>query len=244
MKDIVGNVVVVTGASKGIGEAIAHQFANAGCRLVLCGRNKTRLNKVAKATGLTKNDITTVSSDISKESGMKKIIDTAYKKFNQVDIFINNAGVGVRKEIHKCTLKEYDYTFDTNLKAVYFSFRMLLPRMIKRKSGQIINISSGAGRIGLPGMALYSASKAALNAMCEAAAGEVRNHNIKINTLAPGSTDTNFGGQRLQKKTGKPTGKIKLTPEEVAEAVVHLARQNENAFTQYADIRPLITKRN
>lgn len=243
MQSVKDKVVVITGASKGIGEGIARVFAEHQPRLVLCGRNKQRLDKVAKALNLPKGHVLTISADITKAAGMKKIVTTAYKKFGVVDIFINNAGVGVSIDIVHTTEREYDITMDTNLKAVFYSFKELLPRMLKQGHGHIISISSGAGRFGMPGLAVYSASKAALNAFCEAVSGEVRNNNIKIAVLAPGSTDTNFT-PRLPKRPSSHRGAAtKLTVTEVAEAVLFLAMQNKNAFTSMADIRPLITKK-
>ncbi|TFH57887.1 MAG: SDR family oxidoreductase, partial [Candidatus Zixiibacteriota bacterium] len=202
-----------------------------------------RLDKVAKSLNLPKSHLTTVVADITRASGMKKIVNTAYKKFGAVDVFINNAGVGARKSLMDTSEKEYDLTMDTNLKAVFHSFRELLPRMLKQSFGQIINISSGAGRIGMAGLAVYSASKAALNAFSEAVAGEVRNDNIKISVLAPGSTDTRFMSGRSKKSSMHQRSTAKLTVDEVAEAVLFLAKQNENAFTSMADIRPLITRK-
>ena len=137
------------------------------------------------------------------------------------------------------TEKEYDIIFDTNLKAIYYSFLELIPLLRKQGSGQIINISSGAGRIGVPGLAVYSASKAALNAFSEAVAGEVRNDNIKISVLAPASTDTNLMSNLSKKSMTPSKAAVKLTVDEVAEAVIFLARQNANAWTSMADIRPL-----
>lgn len=242
MRSIQDKVVVITGASKGIGAAVARIFAAEQARLVLCGRNKPRLEKVARSLDLPKNRVATIQTDVSRLAGMRKIVSTAYRKYGVVDIFINNAGVGLRDSIVNTTEKEYDLMMNTNLKAVFYCFKELLPRMMKQDFGQIINISSLAGRIGVPGLSVYSASKAALNAFSEAVAGEVRNDNIKICVLSPGSTETDFGFGLRKKRTRRTSGStVKLTVEEVAEAVLFLAKQNRNAFTSMADIRPLIT---
>lgn len=246
MQSVSGKVVVITGASLGIGCAIAKLFAAQGARLVLSGRNKKRLEDVARSLQRSNSDILSVTADISKPAGMKKITDAAYKKFKRIDIFINNAGVGIKKPIEKMTEQEFDQIFDTNLKAVYRCFRLVLPRMRKQGGGQIINISSGASRDGLPEMAAYSASKAALNILSEAVAGEVRNDNIKVSVLAPGSTETNFRwnmtkSAKRNRGHKSSTGSVrKLTVEEVAEAVLALASQNENAWTSIAHLRPLV----
>lgn len=243
MRSLKGKVVVITGASQGIGAATARHFAKEKCRLVLVGRNKIRLNLVAESLTLQKDHFLTVIADITKRNQIKKIVDGAIKKFGRIDIFINNAGVGISKPLVETTEREYDSIFNTNLKAVYFSFLYLIPLFEKQGGGQIINISSGAGRIGMPGIAVYSASKAALNALSEAVAGEVRNKNIKISVLAPASTDTAFMSNMSKKSQSPSKAKMKLTVDEVAEAVVFLATQNRNAWTSMADIRPLLIQR-
>jgi len=243
MRSIKGKVIVITGASKGIGEAIARAFAAEKTKLVLCGRNRTRLDKVARSLELPKNHVATVVADIMKPAGMRKIVKTALGRYGAIDIFVNNAGVGTQKSLLDTTEREFDLMMDTNLKAVFYSFKEVLPVMKKQGQGHIINISSMAGRAGVAGLAVYSASKAALNALTEGVAGEVRNDNIKVSVLAPGSTATNFSSG-MSKKPARRTGTgVRLTAGEVAEAVVFLARQNENAFTSMLELRPLITKR-
>lgn len=243
MRSLKGKRVVITGASRGIGEGIARLFAGDGCRLVICGRDEVRLSEVASSLDLSAEDVVTVTCDITEPSGMKAIIDTAWEKLGGVDIFVNNAGVGAAGQITEIEPDEFDRVFDTNLKAVYYCFHELIPRMKKQGQGQIINISSMAGKQGVPGLAVYSASKAALNALSEGVAGEVRNDNIKISVLAPGSTDTGFMSDRSGKQGASHRAKIRLLVADVAEAVLFLARQNENAWMSLAEIRPLITKR-
>ncbi len=244
MRSLEDKVVVVTGASRGIGASAAQLFAAEGASVVLAARKKADLDKAARRIKTDPKRIFVVAGDVSKAAGMKKIVAQSIRKFGRIDVFVNNAGTGTAKSILDTTEKDFDLMLDTNLKSVFYSYRELLPRMIKQKGGQIINVSSLAGRMGLPGMAVYSASKAALNAFSEAAALEMRNHHIKINYLSPGSTDTNFGYGRRHRSSKKNTsGKIQLTAEQVAEAIVFLAKQDENAFTMAAEIRPLITKK-
>ncbi len=243
MRSLADKVVVITGGSRGIGASAGRLFAEEGARVVLAARKKADLDRTANKITSDKKRILTVTGDVSTAAGMKKIVAQAVKKFGRIDIFVNNAGTGTAKGILDTSEKDFDLMLSTNLKSVYFSYRELLPRMIKQKGGQIINISSLAGRMGLPGMAVYSASKAALNAFTEAVALEMRNHNIKINYLSPGSTDTNFGyGKQPRTSSSDKSGKIQLTADQVAEAIVFLARQDDNAFTMAAEIRPLITK--
>ena len=243
MRSVKDKVVVVTGSSRGIGAAIARIFANEGAKVVLHGRDKKALEESAKATSLPDDRQATIIADVTTADGMRAIIDTAYDKFGVIDIFVNNAGVGINRPIVDTTEAQYDQIMDTNLKAVFHCFRELLPRMLKQGFGQIINISSGTGRIGQPGLSVYAASKAALNVFSEAVAGEVRNDNIKICVLSPASTDTKLMSNMLHESRTPSRAAKKLTVDEVAEAVLYLARQNENAWTSMADIRPLLINR-
>ena len=244
MRSINDKVVVITGSSRGIGAAIARLFADEGARVVIHGRDKVALKGVAETLKVDKDRWLTVTADITKAEGMKKIIDAAYDRFGVIDVFVNNAGVGVAKSLAETTEADFEKMIATNVRAIFHCFKELLPRMQEQGFGQIINISSGAARIGLPGGAVYAASKAAVNVLSESVAGEVRNDGIKVTVLSPGPTDTDFGlGKKKRRAQAAKTGKTMLTPEEVAEAVLFLARQNENAFTSMADIRPLVLKR-
>jgi len=238
MRDLKNNTVVVTGASRGIGAEIARAFARQKCKLVLCGRNKELLKEVAASCELSGKSITTIVADVRKPAGMKKIVDTAYKKFGTVNIFVNNAGVGYRRSIVEVAEAEYDATFDTNLKAVFLSFKELIPRMKEQGGGQIINVSSRAARKNDPGLAVYAASKAALNKLSECVAGEVRGDNIKICVVAPGYTATDL----VSKPSTRESARSLLSAGDVADAVVYLARQNDNAWISMVDMQPLLAK--
>ena len=242
MQTLKDKVIVITGASRGIGAGIAELCAEEGARVVLAARTKKDLDKTAKSLDVSKDNIVTVAADVSKSSGMKKIVDAAYKKFNRIDVFVNNAGIGWSGPITEMDEKDFDKTFAVNLKSIFLSFKEMIPRMREQGGGQIINISSMAAKQGVPNLAAYSASKAALNLFCDSVAGEVRNDKIKISVLAPASTDTSFGSGGSRKKRPSSSVKKKLTVQEVAQAVVFMARQNENAWLSMADIRPLVKK--
>ncbi|UCG60990.1 MAG: SDR family oxidoreductase [Candidatus Zixiibacteriota bacterium] len=239
MKSLKDRSVVVTGASRGIGAAIARAFAGEGCRLTLCGRNMRLLEAVAASCELPETSISTVTADVREPSGMKKIVDTAYEKFGKVDIFINNAGVGYRRSIIEIPEAEYDATFDTNLKAVFLSFKELIPRMKKQGGGQIINVSSRAAKKSDPGIAVYAASKAALDKMSESVANEVRGDNIRICVVAPGYTATEL----VSKPAASKLDRSLLSTADVAGAVVYIARQNDNAWISMVDLQPLISRK-
>lgn len=243
MNSLENKVVVITGASRGIGEETARLFAVENSKILLAGRNRKRLELVKKSISTSDNQIEIVVSDIRKYSGMKKIVTTAMRKFKRIDIFINNAGVGINKQVEKLSEKEFDIIFDTNLKSVFYSFKELIPIMKKQKGGHIINISSMAGRFGVPGISAYSASKAALNTLSEGVASEVRNDNVKISVLAPASTDTKFMSNMSKKSKSPSKASNKLTATEVADSILYLAMQNQNAWTSMTSLRPLSIKK-
>lgn len=240
MRTLKDKVVVITGGSRGIGAAIAAEFAKEEARVVLCGRDRDALQSVGRSLGLPDEAWHSVVCDLIKRDCMQKIVEEAYNKFGRIDIFVNNAGVGGFKPLVEISDEEFDYIFEVNLKAVYRALKELLPRYNKQGGGQVICISS-MGASGGPGMAAYAASKAALNVLCESVAAEVRNQNIKICVLAPGSVETSFGGGHPHRSSDP--NKMRLTAKEVAEAVLFMAKQNDNAWMSYAGLRTLRTKK-
>ncbi|MEP0827179.1 MAG: SDR family oxidoreductase [bacterium] len=243
MRSLKNLVVAVTGASQGIGAAIARHFALEGTRLALIARNQEKLETVANDLPLPRKEILVLPTDMRNASAVRIAVQSVRENFGRIDIFINNAGVGINKPVVELSEEEFDTIFETNVKAVFHTFRELIPLFQKQGGGQIINISSGAARIGAPGLAAYAASKAALNILSESVAGEVRNDNIKISVLSPASTETRLMSNMSEASRSPSKAALKLTVDEVAEAVIFLARQNSNAWTSMADIRPLLIKR-
>ncbi|MFQ5607742.1 MAG: SDR family oxidoreductase [Candidatus Zixiibacteriota bacterium] len=246
-------IVVVTGASKGIGAAIAELFAADGARVVLTARSKSALDESLSRLGGERKRHLVVRADLRKQTDLKRVISLSRKSFGRIDIWINNAGVGAHKPVTETSEREYDAIMDTNVRAVFYSLRALVPVFRGQKEdadgcrGQIINISSSAARIGVPNLAVYSASKGALNLLSESVANEVRNEGIKISVFSPASTDTDLMRNLSKKKPNRALSpskaSVKLTPLEVAEGVLFLAKQNVNAWTSFADIRPLSVRR-
>jgi NADP-dependent 3-hydroxy acid dehydrogenase YdfG len=234
MKSIEGNIVVITGASRGIGAALARRFAEEKTRLVLCSRKKADVDKVAQSLSLAPRDILTLAADVSTSAGVKKLVNAAYKKFGRVDIFINNAGAWHVRPFLKETEADFDWMMNTNLKSVFCSMGAVIPRMKKQGGGQIINISSGAGRIPFRNLSIYCASKAALNMLSAIASIEHRNDNVKICVLSPGPTETD-------PRKFSPQPNAKVTARQVADMAVALSKQDHAAYSWHVDVRPLQT---
>ncbi len=242
MISLQNKVVIVTGASRGIGRAIALLFARQGARVVLAARDKRELEKVAKQMGIQNGQALVIRCDVTRENQVKNLIKKTLQKYRRIDILINNAGLGIHKPILEFTSKDWDITIDTNLKGPFLCTREVLPVMIKQKNGQIINIGSLAGKNPIANLAAYCASKFGLIGFSESVGLEVRNHNIKLNLLLPGTVDTSFGKRKPRAKPGQHPENA-LTAEEVAEACLFLASQESLAWTSQMNLRPLIVRR-
>lgn len=241
MISVQDKVVIITGASRGIGKATALLFAEKGAKVVVVARSQDDLEKTASEI-IKKNpktEILTGVSDVTQEKDIKNLVQHTIQKFGRIDILVNNAGIGINKPVAEFTTLDWDLTMDTNLKAPFLLSREVLPIMIKQRSGQIINISSGAGKNPIKNYAAYCASKFGLIGFSEAMALEVRNFNIKVSVLLPGTTATHFGDHKKREYVGlRP--KNALLPKEVAEAILTLATQEPYAWTSEMNLRPLI----
>jgi len=242
MISLKNKVVIVTGASRGIGRAIALLFAQEGAQVVLAARRKQDLSRVEKEIKRQGGTSWVVPCDVSKEKSVKNLIKKTVQEFRRIDILINNAGIGIHKPIIQFTAQDWDTTLDTNLKGPFFCTKEVLPIMIKQKSGQIINIGSLAGKNPIANLAAYCASKFGLIGFSGSVGLEVRNYGIKLNLLLPGTVDTSFGKRKPRAKPGQHPQNA-LTAEEVAEACLFLAQQESLAWTSQMNIRPLIVKR-
>jgi len=242
MISVKNKVVIITGASRGIGKAIALLFAGEGAKVVLASRHKKELVKVAGQIQRQNGEALAVPCDVRVESNIKKLVKKTLTAFGRIDILINNAGLGIRKPILEFTTGDWDLTLDTNLKGPFLCTREVLPVMIKQKRGQIINIGSLAGKNPIANLAAYCASKFGLIGFSESVGLEVRNYNIKLNLLLPGTVDTYFGKRKPVAKKGEHPENA-LTAEEVAEACLFLAKQESMAWTSKMNIRPLVVKK-
>ena len=218
-------VALVTGASRGIGKAIAYLFAQEGMNVVICSRNENQIRKTAmeiqKDTG---NIVVPVKTDVRNHVDVDKLVQSALNEFGRIDILVNNAGVAIIKSLVETTDHEYDTIIDTNLSGVFFCCKSVLPHMIKQKSGYIINISSGAGKTGFANLSVYCASKFGVIGMTESLAEEVSDYGIKVFSVCPGAVATQMQKEFMSNEEFEKRKNQMIQPEEVAQKVLQLVK--------------------
>jgi 3-oxoacyl-[acyl-carrier protein] reductase len=228
-----GQIAVITGAGRGIGHAVALKLAALGAHTVLCGRSHDALEQTAiaiKQAGGTASAIQCDVADLRSVQSMAKQVEQAFRR---LDILVNNAGIfGAGGPLHELAPDDWEQVMNTNLRGVYYTICSLAPIMIKASRGHIINISSLAGKSALPNGAAYAASKWGLNGLTYSVAEELRNHNIRVSVICPGSVHTEFGAH-----PGKNAEKM-LQATDVAHAVEMLVTQAPQSFVSEILLRP------
>ena len=216
----IDKVVVITGASMGIGEAIAKVFADHGAKLVLLSREASRAETARHRVGHPERTLA-MACDVRHREEIERALGLTLHHFDRVDVWINNAGVGMRDAVAEMEMPTCRELFETNFFGAMACMQTLIPAMKQQGGGAIINISSVAGHIPLAYGGAYSASKFALNAIGMAARMELKRDNIHVLTVCPGYVRTDFGSNMLAHKRGNiRPGSVKgITPERVARAV-------------------------
>ena len=239
-------VVIITGASSGIGAATALKLAERGTRLSLLARAPERLEKVrAEALSRGAKEALALACDLRDEAQVESARAATLARFGRMDILINSAGLSLNGLVDGYSLADWRTVLDTNLTGTFLTCRAVLPTMKQQGGGQIINISSGAGRNGIPQMAAYCAAKFGVIGFTEALALEVRNDNIRVAVLLPGSVATNFS--HTAKRDGIiETNPLKqgeigyaLTSDEVAAVILAMLEQPSQAWMSEVVLRPL-----
>jgi short-subunit dehydrogenase len=217
-----GKVVVVTGASMGIGEALAQAFASRGANVVMSSRDASRVESARQRIGYADRTIA-VSCDIRNREEIDKVVSLTLHHFGRIDVWINNAGYGLSDSVTLMDMAECRALFETNLFGAIAGMQAVVPVMKQQRSGTIINISSVAGHIPLPYSGAYSATKFALNAIGKAARVELKGSGVNVLTVCPGYVRTEFAGNRVR---GRDTVELSsprqggITAQRVAEATV------------------------
>jgi 3-oxoacyl-[acyl-carrier protein] reductase len=216
---LTGKVALITGASAGIGQACARALAQEGAHLVLTARRQERLDQLKREAEKAGTEAISVIGDAREESTAIKTVEAATQAFGQIDILINNTGVGNYKNLIDTSAEEYDDLMDTNVRSTFLFTRHTVPVMLKQKQGTILMISSMAGIYGFAGEAVYCATKFAQVGFAQALDKELRTQGIKVGVICPGGVKTEFalGRGRTQESVSQSN---MLDPEDVADAVL------------------------
>jgi short-subunit dehydrogenase len=229
--DLAGKVVVVTGASMGIGKAIAKIFADHGASLVMLSRDAGRVEAARTRVGHTERTLA-MASDVRHREDLDRAIGLTLHHFQRIDVWVNNAGHGLLDSVAEMNMAACREMFETNFFGAVAAMQAVIPVMRKQGGGTVINISSVAGHIPIPFHAAYSATKFAMNAIGKAARVELKRDKIHVLTVCPGYVRTNFGENAIrgnELKRVRPESVRGITAERVARATLqgYLNRKRE-----------------
>ena len=212
---LTGQIALITGAGRGIGRAIVLRLTHAGAATVLAARTEDTLLTVAETVRASGAEALVVPTDVTDDQQLEGLVNTTLTRFGHIDILVNNAGGGPpRAPVVKARMGDWQWTLRVNLWATMVLTKLVLPSMIARQSGAIVNICSLAGLTGRAGEAAYAAAKFGVRGFSQSLFEEVREHGIKVSTICPGYVDTALIPPNRRVDRGKM-----LSPEDVAEAV-------------------------
>jgi len=230
--EIKDRVVLITGAGRGIGRALAHAFAAAGAKVALLGKTKKNLLEVQRELKDSGAPTIVLAADVSDEGVVARAVAATEQQLGPVDVLVNNAGIFALAPVEKMDALVFDRMLAVNLRGPFLMSRAVLPGMKSRKRGHIVNISSTAGRRGFAGGGAYCASKFGLAGLSEAMRYEARASNVRVTCVYPSTVNTD-----LVKKSGMdPASERAIQPEDVANAVVSLVAMDDRAMTTALEI--------
>ena len=224
-------LAVITGGANGIGLATAHQLAQDGYDLFLIDKDLSNLEIAKKQLGVHNRKVEILDIDLSDSENVLSTLGEKFGEF-EVDALVNNAGIGFARTVEQTTLEEWDLTFDVNIKATFLMCKLIVPQMVARKKGEIVNVASAGALVGLKNRVAYCASKAAVVGLTRCIAADHALDGIRINAIAPGTVDSTWIG-RILSDAPDPVATRKLmearqldgkmgTPEEVAHGIAFL----------------------
>jgi len=236
-----GKRALVTGASKGIGLAVAQTLARQGVEVAICARKDAELHGAlqllkesapgTKSTGCV--------ADVSKAADVSNLFSFVDRELGGLDILVNNAGLGIFRATADLTPEEWDMMIATNLSGAFYCSRAALARFKAAGGGFIINISSLAGKNAFAGGSGYNASKFGMNGFSEAMMLDHRNDNVRVSYIMPGSVDTDFSGKSAEEKSD-----WKIAPEDIADIVLHILQMPSRTLVSRIEVRPSRPKKN
>ncbi|HEY6130225.1 MAG TPA: SDR family NAD(P)-dependent oxidoreductase [Candidatus Acidoferrum sp.] len=230
---LAGKVSLVTGGNRGIGKAIATQLAALGAAVAICGRDLATLESTANELRATGVRVHSQRTDVTRSSDVAALIKETESSLGAISILVNNAGMGLFGPVQDKTEEQWDTLMNTNVKSIFLVSRQVIPGMIQRKSGDIINISSLAAKNTFANGGIYCASKWAVQGLSGCMAEDLRNYGIRVSTVCPGSVFTEFSGSGP-----KDPAKV-LAARDVAHAVAMIVTQGPQSFLSEVQLRPL-----
>ncbi|MBC8987981.1 SDR family oxidoreductase [Pedobacter sp. N36a] len=240
--NIKDKIVIITGASSGMGEAAAKHLATLGATVVLGARRADKIEQLAKDIQETGGKALAVTVDVTNLKQVKNLVDTAVQQFGRVDVILNNAGIMPLSPMDRINVDEWNTMIDVNIKGVLNGIAAVLPYMKAQKSGQIINTSSVAGHKVFNGSAVYSATKYAVRALTEGLRMEVKSHNIRTTIVCPGAVKTelleHISEADIQQANKDYVGEVGISPDSFARVVAFAISQPEDVDINEVIFRP------
>ena len=230
--ELKGRVVLVTGAGRGIGRAVALAFAREGARVALVGRTKKSLTDVAKEIKDLDAPAAVLPGDVSDEGVVSRVVAAAEQQLGPIDVLVNNAGIFVAAPVEKMDTLVFDRVLAVNLRGPFLMSRAVLPGMKSRRRGHVVNVASTAGRRGFAGGGAYCASKFGLAGLSEAMMYEARTSDVRVSVVYPSTVATD-----LVRKSGMTFDEKKaIQPEDVAAGIVALVKMDDRALVKGLEI--------
>jgi NADP-dependent 3-hydroxy acid dehydrogenase YdfG len=239
--NIAGKVVVITGASSGLGEAAARLLAEKGAKLVLGARRKERIDALVQEIGALGGSAEAVATDVTVRADVEALVGTAVDRFGRVDVMINNAGVMLVSPVERLKVEDWDRMIDVNIKGVLYGIAAVLPVMQRQKSGHLINVSSVAGHKVRPTSAIYSATKHAVRALSEGVRQELKAYKIRSTIISPGAVATELVDRITEddiREAAQPILKMAIPADSFARCVAFAISQPDDVDINEILFRP------
>ena len=239
--NIAGKVVVITGASSGLGEAAARSLAALGASVVLGARRVDRIQSIADELSRNGGKALAIETDVTHFDQVKRLVDSAVQTYGRIDVMINNAGLMPMSPLERLKIDDWNRMIDVNIKGVLYGIAAALPYMQRQKAGHIINVSSVAGHKVRPGGAVYSATKHAVRVISEGLRQEVKPYNIRTTVISPGMVDTELPNSATEPDVAENMRKMyefAVPAESFARAVVFAMSQPEDVDINEILYRP------
>lgn len=234
MNKLTGKTAIITGASSGIGAKIAEQFASEGANVVLAARRKEKLTMVAEAINAKGNgQALAVVTDVSNRADVEDMVKQARNAFGVVDIYVNNAGLMLESVVKEGNVEAWESMIDVNIKGVLYGINAVLPSMVERETGHIVNISSVSGQEVTKTSTVYSATKFAARALSMGLEKELAKTGVRVTNVSPGMVDTDLMADN------KPKDRKPLNTDDIANAIVYAVTQPEHVNVNEITVRPV-----